>query len=247
MSQSSLHVSSILSVEHLQKSFSHREVLQNISLQFQPGTVTAIVGDNGAGKSTFLKCLSGYYLPTSGILQLGDTEINDLSSEERRELGIEMVYQDLALAKQQDIVTNLFLGRELKKYSLFLDQKKMKFIAKEHFEKLGMEFSDLSQLVQVLSGGQQQILAIARATLFHPKVLLLDEPTAALAVREVDKVLEMIKLQKKLGRIVIIVSHRLNDIFAVADRIIVMKKGTLYSDDLVENVSLVEIVSRIVS
>ncbi|MGE3770979.1 MAG: ATP-binding cassette domain-containing protein [Bdellovibrionales bacterium] len=238
---------SLLQLTSIAKSFDGAEVLHNLSLDVGAGSVTAIVGDNGAGKSTLLKVMSGIHAPDHGSVMLAGDDVTGLDAMARRAAGIEMVYQDLALSKQQDVVTNLFMGREMCAGSGFLQRKAMHMAAVGHLQRLGIHIADLKQPIGHLSGGQQQAVAIARAAMFEPKVLLLDEPTAALAAREVDRVLGLIRTQKTAGRAVILVSHRLNDVFAVADRIVVMKQGTILSDDPASSVTLPEIVERIVS
>ena len=237
-----------LKLENIRKSFGAVEVLCGISAAFEEGNVTAIVGDNGAGKSTLLKTISGIHKPDSGRIALHDKDLTGLPVANYRAHGIEMVYQDLALAKQQDTVANLFMGREqCGRFFGILHRKRMAALARQEMDALGIRIADLSTPIGLLSGGQQQSIAIARAALFDPKVLLLDEPTAALAAREVEHVLELISKQRALGRLIILVSHRLNDVFAVADRIIVMKQGRLIADEEAKTTSLSRVVEQIVS
>ncbi len=173
--------------------------------------------------------------------------ISSLSVRERRELGIEMVYQELALVKHQDVVHNLFLGREMRSSLGFLRSAQMQSIAKERLEALGVRIPDLTRPAGKLSGGQQQSVAIARALLFSPKVLLLDEPTAALGAREVEQILKLIRLARDEGKAIIFVSHRFNDVFEVADRIIILKHGSVFSDEPAEKSSIPDVVAKIVS
>ena len=173
--------------------------------------------------------------------------ISSLSVRERRELGIEMVYQDLALVKHQDVVHNLFLGWEMRSSLGFLRSAQMQSIAKERLEALGVRIPDLTRPAGKLSGGQQQSVAIARALLFSPKVLLLDEPTAALGAREVEQILKLIRLARDEGKAIIFVSHRFNDVFEVADRIIILKHGSVFSDEPAEKSSIPDVVAKIVS
>lgn len=235
----------MLGVKNIQKAYGANRILNGISLNFARGSVTALVGDNGAGKSTLLKIMAGVVKPDGGHIELEGQAIDVLSAGDHRDHGIEMVFQDLALAKQHDVVTNLFMGREKTQF-FFLNRKKMMKEARENLETLGIKIDDLSRPVGQLSGGQQQAVAIARAAMFNPKVLLLDEPTAALAVREVERVLELIRHQKTLGRTIILVSHRLNDVFAVSERIIVMKHGKVFADDAMDSTNLSQVVERIV-
>lgn len=236
-----------LSLSNITKSFGSIEVLKNITTLFEPGTVTAIVGDNGAGKSTLLKTLAGIHKPDHGSIVLNGHDITALASDTHRQTGIEMVMQDLALAKQQDVVTNLFMGREITNSLGFLKRRHMAEETTTELKKLGINIPDIKKPVGLLSGGQQQAIAIARAAMFYPHVLLLDEPTAALAAREVEQVLTLIRQERAKGRIIILVSHRLNDVFAVADRIIVLKHGEIYADTAVNQTSLTQIVEQIVS
>lgn len=236
-----------LVLQNIAKSFGSLEVLKGISTSFTHGTVTALVGDNGAGKSTLLKILAGIHQPTGGSVTLNGTNITTNTAESHRAAGIEMVFQDLALAKQQDVVTNLFMGREVTGPFGLLRRGEMRATAATELQKLGITIPDLHKPIGLLSGGQQQAVAIARAAMFNPQVLLLDEPTAALAAREVEQVLALIRQQKAAGRIIILVSHRLNDVFAVADRIIVLKHGAMAADTPAANTTLAQTVERIVA
>jgi ABC-type sugar transport system ATPase subunit len=237
---------STLRLKNISKAFGVNTILDSLSLNFESGTVTALVGDNGAGKSTLLKSIAGSYSINSGEILLDEKHIHTLTAHQRREHGIEMVYQDLALAKQHDVISNLFLGRELESKG-FLRRCAMKILAKEKLGELGITIDDLSAAVETLSGGQQQAIAIARAALFNPHLILFDEPTAALAAREVNSVLALIKEQKARGRIVILVSHRLNDVFEVADRVVVLKRGKVVADTPAAETSVSDTVQKIVA
>jgi ABC-type sugar transport system ATPase subunit len=233
---------------HLQtivKSFGATKVLQGISAEFRSGTVTAIVGDNGAGKTTLCKTIAGVYHPDSGEVTLGGTKLDRLGPHQTREFGIEMIYQDLALAKQHDVVSNLYLGREKTRFG-FLDRKHMGEQSQAVLQEMGIKLPSMQTAVGQLSGGQQQAIAIARALLFAPKVLIMDEPTAALAAREIEHTLELIKKLKERGLIVILISHRLNDVFAVSDRIITLRSGLVVADKLVAETTMQEVVAQIV-
>ena len=210
------------------KSFGRTTVLDTVTARFAPGTVTAIAGDNGAGKSTLLKAIAGIHPIDGGEIRLDGLSMGGMGVAMRRRKGIEMIYQDLALARQQSILANIFLGREacLPVFG-FLRRRDMLRRAEERLAELGIEPGDLARPAGQLSGGQQQAVAIARATMFEPKVLLLDEPTAALAAGQADRVLEAIRREKAAGRIVILVSHRHGDVLAVADRTITMAHGRI--------------------
>ncbi len=236
-----------LTLHHISKSFGSVDVLKQITTHFDAGQVTAIVGDNGAGKSTLLKLMAGIHAPDEGQILLDGEVLSKRCPADHRRRGIDMVYQDLAIAKQHDVVTNLFLGREItRRWGCFLNRAAMRKTAQRELDRLGITIPDLNRPVGVLSGGQQQAVAIARAVLFNPKVLLLDEPTAALAAREVEQVLILIRQQKQQGRVVILVSHRLNDVFAVADRLLVMHQGRIKLDTPSEATTLAQIVEHIV-
>jgi ABC-type sugar transport system ATPase subunit len=229
------------------KSFGATTVLQGISLTFVPGKVTAIVGDNGAGKSTLCKTIAGVYRPDAGEIFLGDKRLDRLSPHDTRALGVEMIYQDLALAKQHDIVSNLFLGRERAVTRLgWLDKKAMRESAVEVLKQVGISLTSLDKPVGLLSGGQQQAVAIARALLFEPKVLIMDEPTAALGVAEIQHILEIVLAFKERGLIIILISHRLNDVFAVSDRIVTLHTGLVAGDNVTKETSIQQIIAQIV-
>ena len=236
-----------LVVENISKRFGAVEVLSGVSLAFQPGSVTALVGDNGAGKTTFLKILAGVYSPDAGAVSLNNSNLTNSSAESHRQAGIEMVYQDLALATNQDVLTNLYLGREITSRGGCLNRRQMRLGAQSILAQLGVTLPCLDLPVGKFSGGQQQAIAIARAVMFDPKVLLLDEPTAALAAKEVRNTLNLIRMQKEAGRIVVLVSHRLNDVMDVADRVVVFKHGKVFTDNSSSELSLADIVQRIVS
>lgn len=234
-----------LQLDSVVKTFGATTVLRGITTKFTAGTVTAIVGDNGAGKSTLCKTIAGVYHPERGEISLGDLKLTNLGPHETRRAGIEMIYQDLALAKQHDVVSNLFFGRERTSWLGWLDRKAMTEQSQLVLDTLDVKFPNLSCPVGLLSGGQQQGVAIARAILFSPTVLIMDEPTAALAVREIEHILELIRRLKERGLIVILVSHRLNDVFAVSDRIIALRSGEIVADKLVQETSMQEIVAQI--
>ena len=189
-----------------------------------------VVGDNGAGKSTLMKILSGLYVPSEGQLLFEGRPIRFHSPREARDLGIEMVYQDLALAENLNIAENIFLGREPRRgrsigpLSL-VDHRGGREQARRHLESLRIRVKSVDQKVGELSGGQRQAVAIARATAFQAKVVIMDEPTAALAVKEVGKVLDLIK-----GIGVVLISHRMDDIFYVCDRVVALFHGANFAE-----------------
>jgi ABC-type sugar transport system ATPase subunit len=218
----------ILEVSNLTKRFGGVTALDNISFALYPGEVMALAGDNGAGKSTLIKCISGVYIPEGGMVKLEGRERHFSEPREARAVGIETIYQDLALADNLDVGANIFLGREPMKKRFgfpFLDRAKMRQEAKIAVEKLEIH-TDLDRPVNSLSGGQRQAVAIARAVYWQAKVLIMDEPTAALGVPEQRKVVELIQRLKAQGVAIIFISHNLHDIFAVSDRIMVLLRGT---------------------
>ena len=207
--------------------------LNNADLDLFPGEVLAVIGDNGAGKSTLIKCISGVYTPDSGQILVEGKEVQMRSAQDARAHGIETVYQTLAVAPALDIASNLYLGREVRRAGIMgkvfrqLDHAGMRKQAKEEMQKLGIgTLQDMQQAVETLSGGQRQAVSVARTQLFGSKVIILDEPTAALGVRESNQVLKMIEGLRDRGFAVILISHNMPQVFSVADRIHVQRLGT---------------------
>jgi ABC-type sugar transport system ATPase subunit len=240
----------LLVLSGIRKSFGAVDVLHGVDLSVAAGEVVGLVGDNGAGKSTLMKTITGIYRADSGSITFDGADILPLDPGQRRELGIEMIYQDLSLAKQQDVSSNIFLGREPVKKLLglfpFVDKAEMDRQAAKMVERLGAHLPSISRSVGSFSGGQQQTVAIARALTFDPKLVIMDEPTAALAVREVQSVLDLIRRLKSEGIAVILISHRLNDVLAVTDRIVVLRHGRAAADLVTARTNMNEVVSRIV-
>ena len=232
-------------VNDISKKFGHIEALTKISMEFKLGEINAIVGDNGAGKSTFIKILSGALEPDSGKLGISDKKYDFLTPNKAIKAGIATVYQDLALVDCRDIVNNIFLGRELVKFGFFLDKKEMFGRTEALIEKLNISLPDMASEVGVLSGGQRQSLAIARAVDQGGKILILDEPTAALGVQESEKILRLIENLKEQGYGIIIVSHNLQHVFKIADNINVLRHGKLIGTVKKADTSRDEIVKMI--
>ncbi len=215
----------ILQLRGVNKSFGPVHVLRDVDFAAYPGQVTALVGDNGAGKSTLIKCIGGIHPIDSGEYLFEGRPVTVHSPRDASALGIEIVYQDLALCDNLDIVQNMFLGRE-KRSGIVLDEATMERMAGETLAGLSVRtVKSVRQHVASLSGGQRQTVAIAKAVLWNSKVVILDEPTAALGVAQTRQVLELVKRLAEQGLGVVIISHNLHDVFEVSDRITVLRLG----------------------
>jgi len=222
----------ILSARNLVKTFGRVVGLDGVSLDLYPGEVLAVIGDNGAGKSTLIKCLTGAEVPDSGELFVSGQPVHFKRPQDARVHGIETVYQNLAVSPALDVASNLFLGREervpgpLGKLFRVLDTKGMRRKAKDELTRLGIStLQDVTVPVENLSGGQRQAVAVARAAAFGSKVVVLDEPTAALGVRESNQVLQLVRDLRDRGLPVILISHNMPHVFDVADRIHIQRLG----------------------
>ncbi|MFA5015044.1 MAG: ATP-binding cassette domain-containing protein [Actinomycetota bacterium] len=219
----------ILEAVGIQKKFGGVTALNSVDLRLKYGEILAIVGDNGAGKSTLLKIISGALIPNEGKIYLEGKEVKIKNPQDALNLGIQMTYQDLALVDCLNISENLFLGREICKKVFgmnFLKLKKMRIEARKHLESLGIRtVSDINEKVRNLSGGQRQVIAISRAVFWGNKIIILDEPTAALGVRESERVMNLVKTLKSRNISVIIISHNLNHVFSIADRVVILRHG----------------------
>jgi ABC-type sugar transport system ATPase subunit len=219
----------ILEMKNIHKSFGGLRALIDVSINLKHGEVIGLVGDNAAGKSTLMKVLSGAYNADEGKIFFNNEEVTVTNPRVARQIGIEMVYQDLELCPNLDVPANLFLGREIisKPGFKFLKKRKMEGESLEILRRLKIDLKNPRMKVNKLSGGQQQAVAIGRAVSFEPKIVIMDEPTANLALVEIDKVLELTMRLKEHGISAIIISHRLDDVFKVADRIYVLKHGRI--------------------
>ncbi|MBZ9706650.1 ATP-binding cassette domain-containing protein [Mesorhizobium sp. ESP7-2] len=219
----------LLEVRNLSKHFGAVRALSDFSMAVRPGEVVALAGADGAGKTTLIKAISGVFQPTGGEILLGGQPVAFATPQEAREKGIETIYQDLALADNLSIGANIFLGREpMRKAFGFLpvlDRKAMADAARETMKRLDFHVSRMNAPVSNFSGGQRQAVAIGRAVYWDAQILIMDEPTAALGVPEQRKVISLIHQLKAQGRGVIFISHNLQDIFAVSDRIVVLRRG----------------------
>jgi D-xylose transport system ATP-binding protein len=217
----------ILSLRGINKSFGPVNVLKDVNFDAFAGKVTALVGDNGAGKSTLIKCIAGIYTPEEGDFLFEGKKVSVSGPRDATALGIEIVYQDLALCDNLDIVHNMFLGREIKD-GFVLNETEMESLARKTLDSLSVRtVKSIRQTVASLSGGQRQTVAIARAVLWNSKVVILDEPTAALGVAQTEQVLNLVRRLADKGLAVILISHNLTDVFQVADNIAALYLGSL--------------------
>jgi simple sugar transport system ATP-binding protein len=238
----------VLEARDIVKSFGRVQALRGASFTVYPQEVVALVGDNGAGKSTLAKTLVGVHPPDSGQILFDGREVEIPSPHASRELGIETVYQDLALASELDPAANMYLGREIRRPGLlgklgFLDTKTMRERSEDAFANLGVRIQDTSAPVANMSGGQRQGIAISRAVTWASKVVFMDEPTAALGVVQTRNVLEQIKRVREHGLSVVLISHNLPEVFEVADRIEVLRLGKRVARLRPEDVSMDDIVA----
>jgi fructose transport system ATP-binding protein len=222
----------IVKARGLVKRFGTVTALNGADFDLYPGEVLAVIGDNGAGKSSLIKCFAGAHSADDGSMWVNGEEVTFASTHSARDHGIETVFQTLAVSPALDIASNMFLGRELRKKGFMgtvlrqLDKKGMRLQAAEQLKSLGIStLQDITQAVETLSGGQRQAVAVARAAAFGSQVIILDEPTAALGVRESGKVLDLIKDLKNRGLTVVLISHNMPQVYEVADRIHVQRLG----------------------
>jgi simple sugar transport system ATP-binding protein len=239
-----------LQVSGLTKRFGGLTAVDNVSMEIRPGEVVGLVGDNGAGKSTLIKMISGVYRPDGGQVLLEGQETNFATPLEARQRGIETIYQDLALCENLDATVNIFLGREPMRRALGLfktvDRPHMLVESQHVLDQLDIHIPNLRRPIKEMSGGQRQAVAIARAVYWNARLMIMDEPTAALAVPEQRKVHELVRTLRDRNVPVIIISHNLQDIFAVADRIVVMRRARKVADRLASELSSDDVVSLMV-
>lgn len=226
----------IISVNGISKSFGSISALRGVSLSVRQGLVTAIVGDNGSGKSTLIKLLSGNLYPDAGTIAVEDREYPRLTVAQALKMGIRTVYQDLSLDDYKNSYENIFLGRELMR-GPFLDRRRMRQEAAVLLQRLDITVPDLNEPVRVLSGGQRQGIAIARAMLQPGRLLLLDEPTAAMGIRESHQTMQLLRRLRSEGHTLLIVSHDIYQVFGIADRIFVMRAGHCIADIMTKDSS----------
>ena len=241
----------ILKMIGISKKFGSVQALHQVNFELYPNEILGLLGDNGAGKSTLIKIISGVYPPDEGQIFIEGKEVRILDPAHAKVLGIETVYQDLALATKMNISENIFLGREKMKNFIhipikILDKKKMESETRPLLERLRIDL-DPKLKVGTLSGGQRQATAIAKSIFWEAKIIIMDEPTAALGVAETTKVRQIILDLKKHGASVILISHNLEDIFTVADRAIVLRGGMRVGDRLIKEATRDDIVKLMIS
>ncbi|KAJ04248.1 ATP-binding cassette domain-containing protein [Sulfitobacter mediterraneus] len=221
----------VVEMTGIEKRFGPVEVLRGVDFELYENEVLALLGDNGAGKSTLIKTLSGYYQPDAGQIQIGGQAVSFGTPHEARDHGIETIYQDLALFDNLDVAANVFAGKEKvgggwRKMLGFVDRKAMRNEAREAVSQMAINIPRIDQEVSAFSGGQRQCVAIAKSVMWGRKVVIMDEPTAALGVRETGKVLDLIRTLKSHNLSVIVIMHNIEHVMEVAERAIVMRSGT---------------------
>jgi ABC-type sugar transport system ATPase subunit len=240
----------ILSATELYKHFGGLVAVDRVSLDVHPGEVVGLLGDNGAGKSTLIKMISGVYRPDGGRLTLKGRDVSFSSPQNARDAGIETIYQDLALCENLDAGANIFLGREPVERWLGLlpavDRKRMLAESRRILDQLDIRIPALSRPIRQMSGGQRQAVAIARAVYWNAQLLIMDEPTAALGVPEQRKVLALVRTLRDRGVGVIIISHNLQDVLDVADRVVVMRRGRAVGQRLVHDTNTTDLLALMI-
>lgn len=234
----------VLELENISKHYGAIQALTSVSMSLNAGEVVGLVGDNGAGKSTLVKIIAGNFHPSGGTIRIEGRETQLHSPADARSKGIEIVYQDLALADNLTAAANIYLGREITNRWGILDYGAMYKRAGELFAELKSETRP-RDLVRRMSGGQRQAVAIARTRLSNPKIVLMDEPTAAISVRQVAEVLNLIRRLKDQGMAVVLITHRIPDIFAVCDRLVVLRRGSKVADKSIDGSSPEEVTGLI--
>ena len=239
---------SVLKLENISKNFGGVEALSNVDMSLQKGECLGLMGDNGAGKSTLIKIIAGNYLPTTGKIFINNNQVYFNKPIDAQKKGIEVVYQDLALCDNLSAYENVFLGRWLSKFRIgpfkFVDFKKMQEKSYDLFKELKSDTRP-KQLVKTLSGGQKQAVALSRTRLSNPDIVIMDEPTAAISVKQVTEVLRYILKLKEKKISIILISHRMMDVFEVCDRIMVLRRGVKVSDKKLKESSPEEVTGLI--
>ncbi len=242
----------VISLRGITKSFGGVHAIRGIDLDIYPGEVLALVGDNGAGKSTLIKVISGAYTPDDGQVLIDGVPVRIASPADAKRHHIETIYQDLALMDNLDIPPNIFMGREIVRRGILgalgiLDYREMAARTRDLLKRLNIELPDLKRKVFFLSGGQRQAVAISRALYFEARVIIMDEPTAALGVEETGKVYSLICDLRQAGIAVIVISHNINEVFGIADRFVVLKTGEVVGVKTKDGTTLDEILRMIIA
>jgi simple sugar transport system ATP-binding protein len=245
MSDTEPRAEAALEVQGITKSYGSIRALGGVDLTLRRGELLGLVGDNGAGKSTLMKVLSGAVIPDDGRIFVNGTEVHFRGPEDARRLGIEMIYQDLAVFNNLDVAANIFIGREPRIAGRFLNKRKMWAEAAEILQRMQINIASPKLLIETMSGGQRQMVACARAVAFEPRILVMDEPTAALGVREANALLGLIERFKGSHSIVLI-TQRISDIIAIGDRVMVLKGGLSQGVMDVQGLTIEDIETRIV-
>lgn len=236
----------IVEMKNIGKRFGGIHAVENVSVELRPGEVVGVLGHNGAGKSCLMKILSGAMSRTDGTIMVNGEEVTLASPIEARHCGIETIYQSLALADHLDAPANLFLGRELKTRFGTLDDKRMEMEARQALRQLNPNFKNITDTVLNMSGGQRQVIAIARAIYFNARVVIMDEPTAALGPSETAMVAELIEKLREQGIGIFLISHDLNDVFDLCDRVMVMKNGQNVGTHAIDEVTKDDLLNLII-
>lgn len=241
-----MQLTPIIEMKEVSKHFGGIQALREVSIDLYEGEILGIVGHNGAGKSTLIKILSGAYTTDTGKIYFRGQEVRIKTPIDSKALGIETIYQHLALADNLNVAANVFLGREITNRLGILDDRAMEKEARQMLDRMKLKISSLKARVRNLSGGQRQCIAISRAVYFNAKILIMDEPTAALGVEETEKVHDLMNQLKKEGIAIVLISHDLHDVFNLSDRIAVMKNGVMVGVKKTSETTRDEVLSMII-
>ena len=246
-----LKTGNILEISKISKRFGALEALQQVDFELNQSEIVGLVGDNGAGKSTLIKIISGVFPPDEGKILLEGKEVRLTCPNDAKNFGIETVFQHLALVENISVARNVFLGREFVKPGIgrlfgLSDKRKEREEAQKALRSLDVQIDSVNSLVENLSGGQRQAVAIARTVYWNPKVLIMDEPTAAISVKETAKVLDIMRAEKMRGMSVIFISHNLQEIFSVADRVVVLNRGTVVGNERIKKTTIEKVIKLMV-
>jgi simple sugar transport system ATP-binding protein len=247
MTEPAAYNGEVLRVEHISKNYGAVTALTDVNMRLGKGEVLGLIGDNGAGKSTLLKILCGFQPPSSGQIYLDGEPVTLKSVDHARSLGIDAVYQDLAMVNQLTVYQNMFLNREKVRWPL-LNNRAMRREAREHLDEMGVRIQDINSPVAKLSGGQRQAIAVARSVFSNPKILLLDEPLAAMGVKEGAIILDLITQLKREGKVsIIIIAHNYGQVLQVCDRVNLIQDGRISLDKRSDETSAEELTDLVVA